>query len=51
MDQSKPIPASHPQPSEAPPSSSARPGLRRSASVEEYIARMVAGLNRFKAER
>jgi hypothetical protein len=52
MDQSKPLPASKPEPTEAPPpSANARPGLRRSEAVEEYIARMVAGMNNFKAEK
>jgi hypothetical protein len=51
MDQSKPFPASKPEPTKAPPSASnERPSLRRSAAVEEYTARMVAALNNFKAK-
>ena len=52
MEQSKQFPASQPEPTEAPsPATNARPSLRRSEAVEEYITRMVAGLNNFKAEK
>jgi len=52
MEQSKQFPASNQaQPAAPSPAANARPSLRRSASVEEYIARMVAGLNQFKAEK
>jgi hypothetical protein len=52
MDQSKQAAASKPEPTAPPsPSTNARPSLRRSEAVEEYIARMVAGLNNFKAEK
>jgi hypothetical protein len=52
MEQSKPFPASNQaQPAAPSPASNACPILRRSAAVEEYIARMVAGLNNFKAEK
>ena len=52
MEQSKPFPASNQaQPATPSPASNARPSLRRSEAVQEYIARMVAGLNNFKAER
>ena len=32
------------------PATNARPILRRSASVREYTARMVAGMNNYKAK-
>ena len=52
MDQAKQSPGSQPEPTKAPPSASnERPSLRRSAAVREYITRMVAGMNQFKAER
>ncbi len=52
MDQTKPFPASQPEPTKAsPPASNERPSLRRSAAVREYITRMVAGMNNFKAEK
>jgi hypothetical protein len=52
MDQAKQFPASQPGPTKAPPpASNERPRLRRSAAVREYITRMVAGMNQFKAER
>ncbi len=52
MKQSQQFPASQPEPTEAPaPSASERPSLRRSEAVREYITRMVAGMNQFKAER
>jgi hypothetical protein len=52
MEQSQQFPASQPEPTEAPsPAASERPILRRSAAVREYITRMVAGMNQFKAER
>jgi len=52
MDQTKQPPASQPEPTKAPPpASNERPRLRRSVAVEEYITRMVAGMNQFKAER
>jgi hypothetical protein len=51
MNQPQQFPASQPEPSKAPPpASNERPGLRRSEAVEEYIARMVAGMNNFKAK-
>ena len=51
MEQAKPFPASQPEPTKAPPSASnERPSLRRSAAVEEYITRMVAGMNSYKAK-
>ena len=51
MDQSQPFPASQPEPTKAPlPASYERPRLRRSAAVEEYITRMVAGMNNYKAK-
>ena len=50
MEQMKQFPASQPEPTEAPsPASNERPILRRSAAVQEYITRMVAGMNNFKA--
>jgi hypothetical protein len=52
MDQTKQFPASNETQSAPPPAATnARPRLRRSAAVEEYITRMVAGLNNFKAEK
>ena len=52
MNQPQQFPASQPEPTKAPsPSASARPILRRSEAVREYITRMVAGMNQFKAER
>ena len=52
MNQTKPFPASQSEPTEAPsPAASERPSLRRSEAVREYIARMVAGMNQFKAEK
>jgi hypothetical protein len=51
MDQAKPFPASQPEPTKAPPpASNERPRLRRSAAVREYITRMVAGMNSYKAK-
>ena len=51
MDQAKQSPGSQPEPTKAPPSASnERPSLRRSAAVREYITRMVAALNNFKAK-
>jgi hypothetical protein len=51
MDQTKQPPASQPEPTKAPPpASNERPRLRRSVAVEEYITRMVAGLNNYKAK-
>jgi hypothetical protein len=51
MDQTKQSPASKPEPTEAPsPASNERPRLRRSAAVREYITRMVAGMNSYKAK-
>jgi hypothetical protein len=51
MEQSKPFPASNQEQSATPPpASNERPRLRRSAAVREYITRMVAGLNNFKAK-
>jgi hypothetical protein len=51
MNQPQQFPASQPEPTEAPsPAASERPSLRRSEAVEEYIARMVAGMNNFKAK-
>jgi len=52
MKQPQQFPASQPKPTKAPsPSASERPILRRSEAVREYITRMVAGMNSFKAER
>ena len=51
MNQPQQFPASQPGPTEAPPSASERPILRRSEAVREYITRMVAGMNNFKAEK
>ncbi|MGA2350372.1 MAG: hypothetical protein ABSF70_08075 [Terracidiphilus sp.] len=52
MEQSKQFPASNQaQPATPSPAAKARPNLRRSAAVEEYITRMVAGMNNFKAEK
>jgi hypothetical protein len=51
MDQSKQPTASQPEPTKAPPpASNERPILRRSAAVREYITRMVAGMNSYKAK-
>jgi hypothetical protein len=51
MEQSKQFPASKPEPTEAPsPAASERPILRRSVAVREYITRMVAGMNNYKAK-
>jgi hypothetical protein len=51
MEQAKPFPASKPEPTKAPPpASNERPRLRRSAAVREYITRMVAGMNSYKAK-
>jgi hypothetical protein len=51
MDQAKQFPASQPEPTEAsPPASNERPRLRRSVAVREYITRMVAGMNNYKAK-
>ena len=51
MEQSKPFPASQPEPTEAPsPAANERPILRRSVAVREYITRMVAGMNSYKAK-
>jgi hypothetical protein len=49
MDQTKQFPASKPEPTEA-PATNERPRLRRSVAVEEYITRMVAGMNSYKAK-
>ena len=52
MNQPQQFPASQSEPAEAPPpASNERPRLRRSAAVREYITRMVAGMNQFKAEK
>ena len=52
MNQPQQFPASQPEPTKAPPpASNERPILRRSEAVREYITRMVAGMNQFKAER
>jgi hypothetical protein len=52
MNQPQQFPASQPEPTEAPPpASNERPILRQSEAVREYITRMVAGMNQFKAER
>ena len=52
MNQPQQFPASQPEPTKAPPpASNERPRLRRSAAVREYITRMVAGMNQFKAEK
>ena len=51
MDQAKQFPASQPEPTKAPPpASNERPRLRRSVAVQEYITRMVAGMNNYKAK-
>jgi hypothetical protein len=51
MDQTKQFPASKPEPTEAPSAATnERPRLRRSVAVQEYITRMVAGMNNFKAK-
>jgi hypothetical protein len=51
MDQAKQFPASQPEPTEAPPpASNERPILRRSVAVRQYITRMVAGMNNYKAK-
>jgi len=51
MDQWKQFPASKPEPTKAPPpASNERPILRRSVAVREYITRMVAGMNSYKAK-
>ena len=51
MDQAKQSPGSQPEPTEAPsPASNERPILRRSAAVREYITRLVAGMNNYKAK-
>jgi hypothetical protein len=50
MNQPQQPPASKPEPTKA-PATNERPSLRRSEAVEQYIARMVAGLNQFKAEK
>jgi hypothetical protein len=51
MEQAKQSPASQPEPTKAPPpASNERPILRRSVAVREYITRMVAGMNNFKAK-
>ena len=52
MDHAKPSPASNLPPNASPsPATNERPILRRSAAVREYITRMVAGMNNFKAEK
>ena len=52
MEQSKQFPSSNQaQPAAPLPASNSRPILRRSAAVEEYIARMVERMNNFKAEK
>ena len=52
MNQPQQFPASQPEPTKAPPAAAnERPNLRRSEAVRGYIARMVAGMNQFKAER
>jgi len=52
MNQPQQFPASQPEPTKAPPpAASEGPRLRRSAAVREYITRMVAGMNQFKAEK
>ena len=51
MNQPQQFPASQPEPTKAPsPAASERPSLRRSEAVREYIARMVAGMNSYKAK-
>jgi hypothetical protein len=51
MEQSKQFPASNQEQSATPPpASNERPSLRRSAAVEQYITRMVAGMNNYKAK-
>jgi hypothetical protein len=51
MDQSKQAAASKPEPTEMPSTATnARPSLRRSVAVREYITRMVAGMNSYKAK-
>jgi len=51
MEQSQQFPASNQaQPATPSPASNERPILRRSAAVREYITRMVAALNNFKAK-
>ena len=51
MNQPQQFPASQPEPTKAPPpASNERPILRRSAAVREYITRMVAGMNNYKAK-
>ena len=51
MEQSQQFPASNQaQPATPPSASNERPSLRRSAAVREYITRMVAGMNNFKAK-
>jgi hypothetical protein len=51
MNQPQQFPASQSKPTEAPsPAASERPILRRSAAVREYITRMVAGMNNYKAK-
>jgi hypothetical protein len=51
MEQTKQFQASQPEPTEAPsPATNERPRLRRSVVVQEYITRMVAGMNNYKAK-
>jgi len=51
MNQPQQFPASQPEPTKAPPAAAnERPSLRRSAAVREYITRMVAGMNSYKAK-
>ena len=51
MEQSKQFPASNQaQPAAPAAAANARPILRRSAAVGQYITRMVAGMNNYKAK-
>ena len=51
MEQSQQFPASNQaQPATPSPATNERPRLRRSAAVREYITRMVAGMNNYKAK-
>jgi hypothetical protein len=51
MEQSKQPPASNQaQPATPSPAANERPRLRRSVAVREYITRMVAGMNNYKAK-
>ena len=51
MEQSQQFPSSNQaQPATPSPAANARPILRRSVAVREYITRMVAGMNSYKAK-